>query len=60
MSTGAQLGYDHLHYSVRTGTDSVSWLIVSNTDKLSPCTVDIEGFPAFELEPLGVAVMKNE
>ncbi len=53
-------GYDHLHYSVRTGPAGVSWLIVANTSKRSPCTVEISGFPAFELEPLGAAVVRGE
>ncbi|MFC1541839.1 hypothetical protein ACFL50_05245 [Candidatus Latescibacterota bacterium] len=53
-------GYDHLHYSIRTVPGGKSYLIVSNTDKMSPCSINIEGFPGIEIPPLGIAVIEAE
>ncbi|MFC1650496.1 hypothetical protein ACFL2X_02900 [Candidatus Latescibacterota bacterium] len=52
--------YDHLHYSVRTEPGGKSYLIASNTDSVSPCFVDVEGFPGFELPPLGVEIIEGD
>jgi len=50
--------YNHLHYSVRSsGTGEKTYLIATNTALKDSIQVNIEGFPQFTLEPLGIQIL---
>jgi hypothetical protein len=50
-------GYDHLHWTVRADSRGNRWLIAANTSRTATRTLAVEGFPAVDIEPLGVAVL---
>ena len=50
--------YNHLHYSVRSsGTGEKKYLIATNTALKDSIHVNVEGFPQFTLEPLGIQIV---